>query len=322
MADNINDTQKIVDIEGNTIANVNPTIIETTKLPINIIGEDVSELANPINENFIKTTQNFFGAEAPNNPLIGQIWFNKNDMCTYRWLGDNWVQVDRDSTFDCFLYIKHDITETEFVIDEAVFNFTIDNIKLYNQDMQDIKFVIDPFDSKKIILKEMNVTSLYIMVFHPKDRITNPFINKKVEIFTESGQTQFDIESFLTGTDINTLSVDLNGVMMKNNEFSVTNNILTIDGMIYRVRLNDKLTVWRHGGSHEAYYSNLHVVSDSRKDFLRIPKFFKSVMNLELFDEDNKIIVNPIEVTELDDYYHFEFLDKKLISTDVKIRII
>ncbi len=321
MAD-INETQQVLDIEENNVTYINPSIIDSTKTALNLFGSDISELSVPLNENFIRLTQSFYGEESPINPVIGQQWFNKNDLTTYRWLGENWVQMDIDTTFDCFMYVKYDITETEFVIDESVFNFTIENIVLLNQDMQDIKFIIDPFDSKKIILKESNVTTLYILIFHPKDRIANPFINKKVELFTESGQTQYDIESFLVGTDINTLSIDLNGVMIKNNEFSVTNNILTIDGMIYRVRDNDKLTIWKHGGSLSAYYSTLHIQTNDRMDYLRIPKFFKSIEQIELFDKDNNVVVNPIETLNMDDYYHFEFLDKKLITSDIKIRII
>jgi len=318
----INETQPIIDTEEELITYINPDIINNTKISLNLFGVDVSELSVSLNENFIRLTQSFYGSNSPINPLIGQQWFNKNDLITYRWLGENWVQVDRDITFDCFLYVKFDITENEFIIDESVFNFTIENIVLFNQDMQNIKFIIDPFDSNKIILKESGVTTLYILVFHPKDRISNPFINKKVELFTKSGQTQFDIGIFHDGTNINTLSVDLNGVMLKNNEFSITNNILTIDGRIYRVRENDKLTVWRYGGSLSTYYSNLKIITDKRSDYLRIPKFFKSILNIELFDKDNKVIINPITVQDTDDFYHFEFLDKKLISSDVKIRII
>jgi len=318
----INETQQIVDIENNDVTWINPSLIDNTKTALNLFGGDVSELSIPLNENFLRLTQSFFGSDAPISPIIGQQWFNKNDLTTYRWLGENWVQIEIDKTFDSFMLVKYNVVETEFIIDDAIFNFTIENINLYNQDMIDVKFVIDPFDSKKIILKESNIDILYIMIFHPKDRITNPFINKKVEIFTESGQTQFDIESFLVGTDINTLSVDLNGILLKNNEFSITNNILTIDGMIYRIKNNDKLTIWRHGGSLTDYYSNLHISTNERMDFLRIPKFFKSVMNIELVDLDKKVIVNPINVNETDDYYEFEFLDKKLISSDIRIRII
>lgn len=323
MGNEINETQVVTDINQDTIGYIDPSIISENKMAINLFGADVSELSVPLNENFIRVIQNFYGDEAPYNPMVGQMWFNQNDKLTYRWMGENWVQLERDNTFDSFMYVMYDIGDTtEFVLDEFVFNFTIENIKLYNQEMRDVKFVIDPFDSRKIILKESNITTLYILVFHPEDRISNPFKNRKVEIFTESGQTQFDIESFLDGSDINTLSVSLNDVMMKNNEFSVSNNILTIDGMVYRVRENDKLTIWKHGGSLSSYFTTFHVTVNSRQSFIRIPKFFKSIMTFEIVDLDANMVINPIEVNELDDYFHFEFLDKKNIKINSRLRII
>lgn len=320
---NINETQIVQDINENTISYINPTIISEDKLAINLFGYDISELSIALNENFIRVLQSFYGDEAPINPLIGQTWLNKNDKLSYRWLGENWIQMERDNTFDAFMYVMYDVQDvTEFVLDEFVFNFTIENIKLYNQEMKDIKFIIDPFDSRKIILKESNIITLYILVFHPEDRISNPFKNRKLEIFTLSGQTQFDIETFLNGSNINTLSVALNGVMMKNNEFYVSNNILNINGMVYRVRENDKLTVWKHGGSLSAYTTTLTTTVNSRESFVRIPKFFKEIVTFDIIDLDTKSLINPIQVDEFDDYFHFEFLDKKNIKIVTKLRII
>ncbi len=317
-----NETQPVFALDGSTITYINPSIINTDKMAFNLLGQNTADIAVALNENFISLVQSFYGADTPINPLIGQEWLNSEDNLKYIWSGQNWVQNTPNVVFDCFLYVKHDITETEFVIDETVFNFTINNIKLYNQDMKDLKFIIDPFDSKKIILKESNVTTLYIMVFHPKDKISNPFLNKKIDVYAESGQTQFDIENFLIGTDINTLSLTLNDVMIKNNEFTIVNNILTIDGMIYRIKANDRLTIWRNGGSLTSYYTTLHIESDTRKDYIRIPKFFKSLLHIELIDVDTKTVVNPISSDETEEYFHFEFLDNKLITSESKIRII
>lgn len=323
MADNINNTQKVVDIQGETITYIHPDLIDNIRFSLNLFGENTSDLANALNENFIRLTQNFYSEIQPENPIIGQNWFNKADNITYKWLGENWVQMERDNTYDSFMYIMYDVASVkEFVLDEFVFNFTINNIKLYDQNMNDVKFIIDPFDSRKIILKQSNVTTLYILVFHPKDRITNPFINRKMEIFTESGQTQYDIDSFLNGSDLNTLSVALNGTMLKNNEFFVANNILNIDGMIYRVRKDDKLSIWLYGGSLTGYYSNLTIHTNKRNGFLRIPNFFKNIVDLEIIDVDAKTTVNPIEVIEYDDYINFEFLDIKNIKAKVHVRII
>ena len=322
MPTNQNETQSVQDLDGDTITYINPSLISTEKMSFNLFGQNTSDLATSLNENFIGIVQSFYGEVAPLNPLKGQEWLNATDNLKYIWGGENWVQNTPNVVFDSFLFIKEDITETEFVIDESVFNFTIENIKLFNQEMKDIKFIIDPFDSKKIILKETNVTTLYILIFHPKDQITNPIINKKTELYATSGQTQFDIENFLVGTNINTLSVAINDVMIKNNEFSIVNNILTIDGMIYRVKNNDVITAWKHGGSLNAYYSTLHVSVDKRKDSITIPNFFKSIQTIELVDMDTKTIVNPINVEETEEYFKFELLDEKLISSTVKIRLI
>lgn len=317
-----NETQPVFALDGSTITYIDPSIISTDKVAFNLLGQDTSDLAVVLNENFISLAQSFYGQTPPINPLIGQQWLNESDDLRYVWKGNNWVQTTPDVSFDCFLYIKYNIQVNEFVIDDTVFNFTINNIKLYNQDMKDIKFIIDPFDSKKIILKETNVTTLYIMVFHPKDRIANPFLNKKTEMYATSGQTQYDIENFLIGTDISTLSISLNEVMLKSNEFSVVNNILTLDGMVYRIKENDKITIWRNGGSLSAYYSTLHIETDARVNFLRIPKFFKSISHIELVDIDTNTIINPINLDEEVDYYHFDFLDTKLVASTTKIRII
>lgn len=320
---NPNETQKIVDNTGKTVTYINPDYIDGLNFSLNLFGDNLSELSNALNENFIRISQNFYGENPPVKPMVGQHWVSKKDNNTYKWMGDNWVQTTLDTTYDSFMFVKYDVTDIkEFVLDEFVFNFTITNIKLFNQNLNDVKFIIDPFDSRKIILKESNVTTLYIMVFHPNDRITNPFINRKLEIFTKSGQTQFDIDSFLNGSNINTLSLVLNDTMLKNNEFFVQNNVLNIDGRIYRVRENDKLQVWLHGGSLSSYYTNLTVRTSRRESFLKVPKIFRNIVSIDIVDVDDKVNVNPIETIEYDDYLYFEFLDKKNIVATIHARII
>lgn len=316
-------TQKIVDSQNNLITYIQPDIINENNFSLNLFGEHTTDLYKALNNNFIKLVQNFYGEEQPINPIIGQNWLNKQDNILYKWYGNNWVQSERDNIYDAFMYVMYDIGNTkEFVLDEFVFNFTINNIKLYDQNMQDVKFIIDAFDSRKIILKQSNIDTLYIMVFHPKDRITNPYINRKIEIYTESGQTQFDISAFLNENNLNTLSVSLNDIMLNNNEFYVVNNTLNIDGMIYRVRKDDKLSIWLYGGSLSGYYSNLFIHTNKRSNFLRIPQFFKNIVNIDIIDVDSKTNINPIEVLEFDDYINFEFLDLKNIKAKIHIRII
>jgi len=317
-----NNTQLISDINGKDITWIDPDTIDYDKFSLHLFGHNIIDIADELNENYIKVIQNFYGRYQPINPIIGQTWFNQNDHMVYRWFGDNWVQTEYDKTFDVQIFIKYDLNEIEFILDDSIFNFTIDNIIIYNQNMNEVKFIIDPFDSKKIILKESNIIDLYIFVFHPKDRISNPKINKKNEIYTLSGQTQFDIESILEGTNINSLSVDLNGILLKNNEFSIINNILTIDGLVYRVKNNDLLTIWKHGGSIGDYYSTWHIKIDKPKTYLQIPKKFKNIFSVEIIDIDNNSLINPISVEENDSYIRFNFLEDKRYKAIINVRII
>jgi len=317
-----NNTQLISDINGEDITWINPNTIDHDKFSLHLFGRNLIDIADELNENYIRVVQNFYGMYQPINPIIGQTWFNQNDHMIYRWLGDNWVQTEFDKTFDVQVFIKFNLDELEFTLDESIFNFTIDNIMIYDQDMNEVKFIIDPFDSKKIILKESNIIDLYIFVFHPKDRISNPKINKKNEIYTTSGQTQFDIESILEGTNINSLSVDLNGILLKNNEFSIINNILTIDGLVYRVKNNDLLTIWKHGGSIGDYYSTWYINIDKPKPYLRIPKNFKTISSIEIIDIDTNNLINPISVEENNLYIQFNFLADKRYKAIINVRII
>ena len=150
-------TQKIVDSQNNIITYIQPDIINENNFSLNLFGEHTTDLYKALNNNFIKLVQNFYGEEQPINPIIGQNWLNKQDNILYKWYGNNWVQSERDNIYDAFMYVMYDIGNTkEFVLDEFVFNFTINNIKLYDQNMQDVKFIIDAFDSRKIILKQSN----------------------------------------------------------------------------------------------------------------------------------------------------------------------
>jgi len=318
-----NETQRVNDIEGKQLTYIDPNSANDHNFALHLVGSSVSDLYKVLNENFIRLTQNFYSETQPINPVIGQNWFNKSDNMTYKWMGHNWVQTEKDMTYDSFLYIKYNIAGTrEFVFDESVFNFTIENIKLYDQDFKDAKFVIDTYDARKIILKESNITTLYLLIFHPKDRISNPFRNRRLDFITTSGQTQFDLGAFLNDESVNTLSVSLNDVMMKSNEFFVVNNILNISGKVYRVRPNNKLTVWLHGGSMSGYYTDLKIIPNRKEMIIKIPKFFRKIEYLEIVDVDKQVCVNPMVVTEHNEYFYFEFLDKKNVVINMRVRII
>lgn len=325
---NTNDTQKVVDILGNTITYINPKTVDDTKFDLDLIGKDfltyenIIHLSDSLNKNFIKLTQHFYGEIPPFNPVLGQQWLNSEDKSSYIWLGNNWVQREKDVIHDVFMFVTYsDEAIKEFVLDEFVFNYTMNNIMLFDQDLKALKFILDSFDSKKVIIKEKNVKTVYALVFHPKDKISNPLINNKIEFITESGQTQYPLGSFLSSSTVNTLTVSLNNTMLKNNEFNVVNDILNIDGKIYRVKKNDKLNVWLHGGSLSNYKTNLKISTNKKHDFLRIPKFFAKLETVEIVDESEKKTINPIIMHEYEDYYEFEFIEKKNVVANAILRI-
>lgn len=242
----------------------------------------------------------------------------------YQWDSKNWIQFSRvDYAHDSFMFVRHN-TElvTEFVLDEFVFNFTLTNLLIFDQNMNAIKFIIDQFDSRKVILRDKGSHSLYMVVFHPKDIISNPNINKKVDIIATSGQTQFDVKTIIGDIALNTLSLTINDVLVKNNEFYIHNGIVNLNGMVYRVRNGDKVTIWQHGGSIGNYYGKLKLHMSGVSDILRIPKFFKHIETIEFHDTHHRTSISPMDTTTTEKYIEFEFLGSRNLAVEARICLI
>ena len=75
-------------------------------------------------------------------------------------------------------------------------------------------------------------------------------------------------------------------------------------------------------------FANIELTDDILLDvnkqvnYIKIPKFFKSLLHIELVDVDTKTVINPIDYSEEATYYYFEFLNDKRVSSTSKIRII
>ena len=67
---------KINKTDGSLLVEIIDSNIDQTTTDITIIGKNVSGYGEYINENFVKLLENFANDSAPNNPLIGQIWFD------------------------------------------------------------------------------------------------------------------------------------------------------------------------------------------------------------------------------------------------------
>lgn len=72
-------TYKINKTDGSLLAEIIDSAIDQTATDITLIGKNVSGYGEFINENFIKILENFANTSQPNNPIVGQIWFDTAD---------------------------------------------------------------------------------------------------------------------------------------------------------------------------------------------------------------------------------------------------
>jgi hypothetical protein len=69
-------TYKINKTDGTLLAEVIDSAIDQTATDITLIGKNVAGYGEYINENFVKILENFANTSQPNNPIIGQVWFD------------------------------------------------------------------------------------------------------------------------------------------------------------------------------------------------------------------------------------------------------
>lgn len=72
-------TYKINKTDGSLLTEIIDSSIDQTATDITLIGKNVSGYGEFINENFIKILENFANTSQPNNPIIGQLWFDTAD---------------------------------------------------------------------------------------------------------------------------------------------------------------------------------------------------------------------------------------------------
>jgi microcystin-dependent protein len=63
--------------DGTKLISLDDYLVDNSSLSINLIGKNVSSYGTYQNENFLYLLENFSSTVAPNNPLAGQIWFDK-----------------------------------------------------------------------------------------------------------------------------------------------------------------------------------------------------------------------------------------------------
>jgi hypothetical protein len=319
---NNNKTQIIKDEDGNNIDAINPNTINKSAIGINLLGENLNTYANGLNENFIKIIQNFYGNNPPLKPLKGQKWLSKNDNMMYIWDGYTWKQLEENKIFDIKMIVR-EIDSKEILIDDSVFKLGIENISIYDQDMNKIIFTFDPNNSERIFIKSPNIKLIYIIIFHPNDKVSNPYFNKKMELISEiNSQTQFDISEIMKGNVKSNISVKVNDDLITFNDFYIENNVLNLNGKIFNIKKNDVIKVWKYGGSLKKYNAELKIEFDEMTDVIRIPKFFEKIRSIKIIDKVNKSLIMPISVEDKINYYEILIMDKKKISAEIDINII
>lgn len=72
-------TYKINKTDGSLLAEVIDSAIDQTATDITLIGKNVAGYGEYINENFVKLLENFANTSQPNNPIVGQVWFDTSE---------------------------------------------------------------------------------------------------------------------------------------------------------------------------------------------------------------------------------------------------
>lgn len=107
---------------GNIVAIVPDGTVNTTATPITFVGRGVTSYGTAENENYLWILENFANANAPPNPVLGQLWYdsstdemyNYNSLNTWSALAtQTYVQEQKISpTFTGNVTINGNITTT------------------------------------------------------------------------------------------------------------------------------------------------------------------------------------------------------------------
>lgn len=83
-------TYKITKTDGTLLTEIIDGAVDQSATDLTLVGKNVSGYGEFINENFVKLLENFASTSQPNNPIVGQIWYDA---------GQNRLRVYDGSTF-------------------------------------------------------------------------------------------------------------------------------------------------------------------------------------------------------------------------------
>ena len=66
--------------DGELLVDLTDGILDTTTTDITLIGKNYKGFGEFLNENFIKLMENFASTSQPANPMVGQLWYDKQDL--------------------------------------------------------------------------------------------------------------------------------------------------------------------------------------------------------------------------------------------------
>ena len=69
-------TYKITKTDGSLLTEITDGSVDQSATDLTLVGKNVSGYGSYINENFVKLLENFASTSEPNNPIVGQIWFD------------------------------------------------------------------------------------------------------------------------------------------------------------------------------------------------------------------------------------------------------
>jgi len=86
-------TYRINRTDGSLLAEVIDSTIDQVSTDLTLIGKNSSNFGTYLNENFVHLLENFANTSEPNNPLVGQIWYDTNELRLKVYTGQQWKQT-------------------------------------------------------------------------------------------------------------------------------------------------------------------------------------------------------------------------------------
>ena len=80
----------IKNTQDEVIADISSKEILKDVVSTALIGRGAESYIEDFNQNFVKILENLAGEEAPENPLLGQMWFDKSDNTLKLFNGEDW----------------------------------------------------------------------------------------------------------------------------------------------------------------------------------------------------------------------------------------